>query len=50
VGGKTKELFERNMPVKTAVVTKDELVEVGSDVFAAQPMCVFRSIVNTDSV
>ena len=38
MGGETEELFERYMPVKTAIVTKDELIEVASDVFAAQPM------------
>jgi hypothetical protein len=36
--GEAEDCFERNMPVKASIVAKDEFVEIGVDMFAAQVM------------
>ena len=38
VGGQAEDGLERNMAIKAPVVTEDELIEVGVDVLAAEPM------------
>ena len=37
VGGQAEDGLERDVAVEAPVVTKDELIEVGVDVLAAEP-------------
>jgi len=38
MGGEPEQSFERNVPMEAAIVAKDEFVEIGVDVFSAQPV------------